>query len=97
MQAGKPISPEEAKKLKDRYNDNTPNWETRYVMFSKECYEQMFREGAAGIRSYLARTEEGKLTIVLEGVDDNKNLVQGGGITPFEFGDPCPPPVGGCN
>ena len=96
MDAGKPISPEEAKKLKDLYNDNTPAWEMRYVMFSKECYDQMFNEGAKGIRNYLGRTEEGKLTIILEGVDENKNLVQGGGITTFEFGNTCPPPIVGC-
>ncbi len=82
--------------MKDRYNANTPPWEMRYVMFSKECYDQMFSEGAKGIRNYLGRTDEGKLTIIMEGVDENKNLVQGGGITAMEYGDQCPPPIEGC-
>ena len=96
MDAGRSISPEEAKKLKDRYNANTPPSEMRYVMFSKECYDRMFNEGAKGIRNYMGLTEDDQLTIILEGVDEDKSLVQGGGITAFEFGDPCPPPEGGC-
>ena len=88
---GSPITPAEAKILKARYSDNTPEWEMRYVLFSKECYEQMFNEGAKGIRNYLARKEDGSLTLVLEGVDDLNNLTEGG-ITTFENGGGCPPP-----
>lgn len=69
------ISLQEAKEMTHAYQ-NEPTFQglTVSCKIGKEAYQELMnQDGCAGVRTYFAKNESGKLTIVVVGVDDNGN------------------------
>ena len=75
--------------LTRRFREQDPKAE-RAGMFPREVYDRILaQKGCAGIRIYYGRDENGKMALVLVGIDANGNDMTAGELDEFQF--PCPP------
>jgi hypothetical protein len=86
----------EAGAMTKRFRDGVAKGAEIAQMYPREVFETLLKNPkVSGIRSYFARTSEGKLQSVVVGVDKDGNDLLDGDI--FDRGFPCPPFCGGGN
>jgi hypothetical protein len=84
------ISLEEASKMTAEYRGLIAAGDTISAAFGKKAIEGIItQDNCKGIRAYFARNEEGKITLILVGVNDEGNDMHEGLIA--EWGGLCPP------
>lgn len=67
---GERISSEEAKRMRDDYEETMPEGEVLGLFYGRNLLNSILQqEGCMGIRFYLGRNDEGKLELVLVGAD----------------------------
>ena len=84
------ISLQEAEEMTHAYQ-NDPEFQglTVACRIDKDAYQEVInQDGCAGVRTYFAKNNSGKLTIVVVGVDDNGNDMTDGVLLNKGFGCP---------
>jgi hypothetical protein len=88
------ISFEEAKELKDNYQESMSPTDIKAFYYGKTFLLSVLnQEGCVGIRVYNGRKEDGKLEPVIVGVNTDGNDLTEGIMGNRSF--PCPPHCGG--
>lgn len=86
----------EAAEMTKRYRDGVAKGAEIAQMYPRDVFEALLKNPKVhGIRSYFARSAEGRLQSVLVGVDKDGNDLPDGDL--FERGFPCPPVCSGGN
>jgi hypothetical protein len=84
------ISLDEAVDITRRYRESGQPSRWPILGFHRKAYERILgQDGCVGIRTYPAQHDDGRLTVVLVGVDEKGSDMTGGELAqvPFE----CPP------
>lgn len=87
----------EAAAMTKRYRDGVAKGAEIAQMLPRAVYESLLKNPKVhGVRTYYARATDGKLQVVVVGVDaDGNDLLDNGGI--IDRGFPCPPVCGVAN
>ena len=92
---GEVIDLETAQRWTKNYRDNAPGGpnKVRAHFFGAQHYNDILNQpGVVGIRNYHGLDEEGKLVLIMVGVDENQNDLERGVIV--EKSVQCPPVCG---
>lgn len=85
---GKPITKEEFKKLKKKYDQNNPG-KTKSVNFGPDTFKRILANSATDtISIFFGEDDAGKITVMLAGIDAYNTILYD---TAEDRGQPCPP------